>query len=79
MGNFSLLWVGGLSLRAKWYNYQIFLVYPSLIFSSCSSTVPSKSAKELFGELDGGQLEDLVEVYKEDFDIHGYNPYSVLY
>ena len=80
VGNFSLLWVGGLSLRAKWYNYQIFLVYPSLIFSSCrGSTGLTKSAKELFGELGEGQLEDLVEVYKEDFDIHGYDPYSVLY
>ena len=48
--------------------------------SSCrGSTVPTKSAKELFGELGEGQLEDLVEVYKEDFDIHGYNPYSVLH
>ena len=43
------------------------------------STVPTKSAKELFGELGEGQLEALVEVYKEDFDIHAYNPYSVLY
>ena len=24
-------------------------------------------------------MEDLVQVYKEDFEIHGYNPYSVLH
>ena len=52
-------------------------MYPSLIFFSCRGL--AKSAKELFGELGQGQLEDLVEVYKEDFDIHGYHPYSVLY
>ena len=52
----------------------------ALISSSYrGSTGLTKSAKELFGELDEGQLEDLVKVYKEDFDIHGYNPYSVLY
>ena len=48
------------------------------IFSCRGSTVQIRSVKELFGELDDGQLEDLVEVYKEDFGIHGYDPHIVL-
>ena len=55
-------------------------MHPTLIPSSRrDSSVPTKSAKELFGELSQGQMEDLVQVYKEDFEIHGYNPYSVLH
>ena len=48
------------------------------IFSCRGSTLQIRSVKELFGELDDGQLEDLVEVYKEDFGIHGYDPHVVL-
>jgi len=65
---------------------QLDQVYPDFkhlerenVLTSRGSTGLTKSAKELFGELGEGQLEDLVEVYKEDFDIHGYDPYSVLY
>ena len=35
-----------------------------------------KTTSELFSELDASQLEDLLELYKEDFDIHGYDPYK---
>ena len=35
-----------------------------------------KTTAELFSELEGSQVEDLLELYKEDFDIHGYDPYK---
>ena len=35
-----------------------------------------KTTAKLFSELDGSQVEDLLELYKEDFDIHGYDPYN---
>ena len=35
-----------------------------------------KTTAKLFSELDGSQVEDLLELYKEDFDIHGYDPYK---
>ena len=55
-------------------------MHPILIPSSRrGSSVPTKSALELFGELGQGQLEDLVQFYKEDFEIHSYNLYSVLH
>ena len=35
-----------------------------------------KTTAELFSELERSQVEDLLELYKEDFDIHGYDPYK---
>ena len=35
-----------------------------------------KTTAELLSELDASQLEDLLQLYKEDFDIHGYDPYK---
>ena len=35
-----------------------------------------KTASELFRELDASQVDDLHQLYKEDFDIHGYDRYK---
>ena len=35
-----------------------------------------KTTAELFSELDASQVDDLLELFKEDFDIHGYDPYK---
>ena len=33
-----------------------------------------KTTAELFSELDASQVDELLELFKEDFDIHGYDP-----
>ena len=35
-----------------------------------------KTTVELFSELDASEVDDLVQLYKEDFDIHGYDPHK---
>ena len=46
------------------------------IFSCFPFRPNEKTTAELFRELDASQVDDLLQLYKEDFDIHGYDPYK---
>ena len=57
--------------------FQSMMITPgNLKCVPCVFRPNEKTTAELLSELDGSQLEDLLKLYKEDFDIHGYDPYK---
>ena len=51
---------------------------PLAMFSVMYFRPGEKTTAELFKDVDLPDLEELIKLYKEDFDIHGYDPYKYL-
>ena len=53
-------------------------IVPLAMFSVMYFRPGEKTTAELFKDVDLPDLEELIKLYKEDFDIHGYDPYKYL-
>ena len=58
------------------FSMRLAQLSPPATFDHFSCRPNEKTTSELFSELDEIHLEGLLEFYKEDFDIHGYDPYK---
>ena len=65
-----------------WYDLNKLLwkaeLNPRVMFSVMYFRPGEKTTAELFKDVELSDLEELIKLYKKDFDIHGYDPYKYL-